>query len=399
MPLTDTTIRNAKPAAKPRRLADGGGLTLSIRPNGTKAWRLRYRFHGKEQQLSLGIYPDVSLQEARRRRDEARQLLARGVNPSDHRKTEHAATGDGSPEETFEAVGREWFAKQLPSWSDGHARTVEYRLRAFVYPEIGKLSLSLVTAPDLLVMLKPIEEREQYETASRVLSVCQQVLRYAIATGRRADNPAVGLSDALTKATPTHFAAVTKAEEVGPLLRMLDAYQGTPVVRAALRLLPLVFTRTGELRHAQWADITLDAAKPQWEFLATKTGTPHIVPLAPAAVRIFRDLHQETGDQKWCFPGARKNGRPMSGNAILAALRSLGIPQGKMTGHGFRVTARTLIREEHGFPVDAIERQLAHATKSPQGAAYDRAEHLDVRRRMMEVWSNYLDRLRTETTA
>ena len=280
MPLTDTTIRNAKPGPKPRRLADGGGLTLSILANGTKAWRLRYRFHGKEQQLSLGIYPDVTLQQARQLRDEYRHLLATDVNPSDKRKAGRAVTGDGSPDETFEAVAGEWFPKQLPGWSEGHARTVRYRLSKFVYPAIGKRSMKSVTAQDLLALLKPVEEAEKYETARRVLNVCQQVCVYAIATGRIAYNPA-SVTPALTQAPPAkHFAAMIDPKEIGKLLRMLDAYEGSPVVMAALRLAPLWFVRPGELRRARWQDFDLDSTEPQWQYHITKTETDHIVPLA-----------------------------------------------------------------------------------------------------------------------
>ena len=348
MALTDTAVRNAKFKEKPYKLGDSGWLYVIVRSNRSKLWRYKYRLGGKANSRGLGKYPDVSLKEARRRRDECRQDVANGVNPRGRWKATHAGTVDGTAD-SFETVAREFYQSRLPSWSPGHSSMVLMRLENYVFPKLGTRSIADVSAPNLLAMLRPIQEQEKYETAHRVLTVCGQVFVHAIATGRITHNIAASVRPALTKATPKHFAAITRAEEVGPLLRMLDAYQGTPVVKAALRLAPLVFTRPGELRHAQWADITLDAAKPQWEFLATKTRTPHIVPLAPAAVRILRDLHQETGAGKWVFPGARNNGRPMSENVILAALRSVGIPQGKMTGHGFRAMARTLLLEEHGF--------------------------------------------------
>ena len=398
MALTDTTVRNAKPKEKPYKLGDSGGLYVIVRPNRAKWWRLKFRFGGKEKLLSFGVYPEVSLQEARRRRDEARELLANGVNPIHHRKVEHAVTGDGSPDETFETVAGEWFPKQLPGWSEGHACTVRYRLSKFVYPAIGKRSMKSVTAQDLLALLKPVEEAEKYETARRVLSVCQQVCVYAIATGRIAHNPAASVTSALTQAPPsTHFAAVTDPKEIGPLLRMLNSYKGSLVVTSALRLAPLVFTRPGELRHARWADIDLDAA--EWRFLVSKTKTDLIVPLSEQAVAIFRDLHPHTGHQSWVFPGARNNGRPMSENAVLAAMRALGIPKDKATGHGWRATARTALQEQLDFPVHVIEMQLAHSVRDPLGRSYNRTEFLPERKKMMQRWANYLDELRGETTA
>ena len=269
MALTDTAVRNAKPKEKPYKLGDSGGLFVIVRPNGAKWWRLKYRFGGKEKQLSLGVYPDVSLHQARRRRDEHRQLLADGVNPSGHRKVEHAVTGDGSPDESFEAVAREWLSRQLPSWSEGHARTVEYRLVAYVFPTLGTRSMTDIGPQDILAMLRPIQEAEKYETASRVLMVVRQVCVYAIATGRITHNIAASVRPALTQAPPSkHFAAATDPKEIGPLLRMIDGYAGSPVVLAALRLAPLVFTRPGELRHAKWVDIDLDAA--EWRFQSRK---------------------------------------------------------------------------------------------------------------------------------
>ena len=393
MPLTDTTIRNAKAAAKPRRLADGGGLTLSIRPNGTKAWRLRYRFGGKEQQLSLGIYPDVSLQEARRRRAEYRRLLADGVNPSGHRK----AAEDDSPPETVEAVAREWHNRKLPEWTEKHARNIESRLRRIVYPAIGKQSIADVSAPDLLAMLTPLQKQEQYDLTHRVKSECHQIFDYAVATGRIQYNFVPSVKAALTKVQPTHFAAVTDPKEIGPLLRMLDGYEGSLVVMGALRLAPLVFVRPGELRQARWEDVDLDAA--EWRFLVSKTQTDLVVPLSRQAVRILGDLHPHTAHQKWVFPGARNNGRPMSENAVQAALRSLGIPPDKMTGHGFRALARTALQEQLGYPVHVIEMQLAHNVRDALGTTYNRTSFRAERKAMMQQWSDYLDRLRGETTA
>ena len=398
MALTDTAVRNAKPREKPYKLGDSGGLYVIVRPNRAKWWRWKFRFGGKEKLLSFGVYPEVSLQEARRRRDEARELLANGVNPSHHRKVEHAVTGDGSPDETFEAVAGEWFPKQLPGWSEGHACTVRYRLSKFVYPAIGKRSMKSVTAQDLLALLKPVEEAEKYETARRVLSVCQQVCVYAIATGRIAHNPAASVTPALTQAPPAkHFAAETDPKEIGKLLRMLAAYEGSPAVMAALHLAPLWFVRPGELRHAKWADIDLDAA--EWRFRVSKTKTDLIVPLSEQAVAILRDLHPQTGHQSWVFPGARNNGRPMSENTLAVAMRTIGIPKDTMSVHGFRAMARTCLDEQLQFPPHLIEHQLAHTVKDPLGRAYNRTTHLQERRRMMQTWADYLDERRSETTS
>ncbi len=398
MALTDTAIRNAKPKDKPYKLGDAGGLYVIVRPHGSKLWRYKYRLHAKAHSRGLGKYPDVSLKEARRRRDECRQDVANGVNPRCRWKVEHATTGDGSPAETFEAVAHEWFPKQLPSWSEGHARTVEYRLRTYVYPTIGKRPIAAVTPQDFLALLKPIEDQEKYETARRVLKVCQQVCLYAIATGRLAHNTAASVTPALTQVLPRHFAAVTAPKEIGPLLLMLDGYEGSPVVTSALRLAPLVFVRPGELRTAKWTDMELDAAEPQWQYLVTKTQTPHIVPLATQAVAILRALHPHTGHQEYVFPGQRNNGRPMSENAVLAAMRTLGIPKDKMTGHGFRAMAYTVLEEQLHFPQHLIDHQLAHVVKDPPGQTYNRTTHLQERKKMMQRWS-YLDELRTATTA
>ena len=396
MALTDTAVRNAKPKEKPYKLGDSGGLYAIVRPNGSKLWRYKYRLGGKANSRGLGKYPDVSLKEARLRRDECRQDVANGVNPRGRWKVEHAATGDGSPEETFEAVAREWFPKQLPSWSEGHARTVEYRLSAYVYPAIGKRSMKAVTAQDLLALLKPIEEQEKYETARRVLNVCQQVCVYAIATGRIAHNPAASVTPALTQAPPpTHFAAITDPKDIGPFLRKLHGYEGTRVVMSALRLAPLVFVRPGELRKAIWEDIDLTAA--EWRFLVSKTKTDLVVPLSRQAVQILRDLRPHTGEGKWVFPGPR-NGRPMSENALAAAMRTMDVAKETMSVHGFRAMARTCLDEQLHFPPPVIELQLAHRVADSLGAAYNRTKHLPERKKMMAAWSDYLDALRTEST-
>ncbi len=395
MALTDTAVRNAKPKEKPYKLGDSGGLFVIVRPNRAKWWRLKYRFGGKEQQLSLGVYPEVSLHQARRRRDEYRQLLANGVNPSDQRKATHAVDGTA---DSFETVAREFFESRLPSWSPGHSSMVLMRLETYAFPRLGTRLIADVRAQDILAMLRPIQEAEKYETASRVLMVVRQVCRHGVATGRITHDPSASVRPALTPVAPTHFAAITDPKDIGPFLRKLHGYEGTRVVMSALRLAPLVFVRPGELRQAQWSDMKLDAAKPQWEFIATKTHTPHIVPLATQAVAILRALHPHTSHQPFVFPGPR-NGRPMSENALAAAMRAMGIPKETMSVHGFRALARTCLDEQLSFAPQVIEHQLAHRVPDSLGTAYNRTQHLQERRRMMQRWADFLDDLRTKSTA
>jgi integrase len=389
MPLTDTTIRNAKPGPKPRRLADGGGLTLSIRPNGTKAWRLRYRFRGKEQQLSLGIYPDVTLLLARQLRDEYRQLLAHGVNPSDQRKATLAGTVDDTSA-SFESLAREWYESKVPNWVPGHASMVLMRLEKYVFPTLGARPIADISAQDIHAMLKPIQDQKKYETASRVLMVVRQVCDYALFSERITRNPAAPVKQLLTKHTPKHFAAVTDPKAVAKLLRMLHAYEGSPAVMAAMNLAPLWFVRPGELRRARWDDIDLDGPEPQWKYFVTKTHTPHIVPLATQAVAILRALHPHTRHQEYIFPGERSNQRPMSENTLAVAMRTGGVAQGTHTIHGWRATARTLLDEELHFPPHLIEYQLAHAMKDPLGRSYNRTTHIAERKKLMQVWADLL---------
>ena len=393
MSLTDTTIRHAQPRDKPRKLFDGRGLYLEVAPSGGKWWRLKYRFAGKEKRLSLGVYPDVSLKQARQRREEARQLLAREIDPSEYRKAQKAAREQRSAN-SFEAVAREWFTKHSPNWATSHASRILSRLERDIFPWIGGQPVALLTAPQLLTVVHRMEQRGALETAHRCLQNCGQVFRYAVATGRADRDPSWDLRGALPAVKGKHFAALTDPKQVGPLLRVLDGYQGTLIVRCALRLAPLVFVRPGELRRAEWSDIDLEAA--EWRYTITKTDTPHIVPLSRQAVEILRELYPLTGQGRYVFPSARtpRGDRPMSDNAILAALRSMGIGKQEMSGHGFRAMARTLLDEVLGFRPDFIEHQLAHAVRDPNGRAYNRTAYLPERRKMMQVWADYLDRLR-----
>ncbi|QBQ53822.1 tyrosine-type recombinase/integrase [Nitrosococcus wardiae] len=391
MPLTDTAIRNAKPGDKPKKLFDGGGLYLEVAPSGGKWWRLKYRFGGKEKRLSLGVYPEVSLKEARERRDEARKLLANEIDPGEHRKAKKAAREDRAAN-SFEVVAREWLAKHALHWSASHGERIIRRLERDIFPWIGGRPVADIAAPQLLEVIRRIEQRGALETAHRALSSCGQVFRYAVATGRAERDPSGDLRGALPPVKSQHFAAATEPKEIAEILRAINGYEGTLTVRCALRLAPLVFVRPGELRKAEWADIDLEAA--EWRYLVTKTNRPHIVPLSHQAVAIFRELHPLTGRGRYVFPSARSAARPMSDNALLAAMRRMGIAKEEMTGHGFRAMARTLLDEVLGFRPDFIEHQLAHAVRDPNGRAYNRTAHLPERRKMMQEWADYLDRIK-----
>lgn len=392
MPLTNTTIRNAKPSDKIKKMFDGGGLYLEVAPGGGKWWRLKYRFDGKEKRISLGVYPSISLKEARERRDTARKLLANEIDPSEHRKARKAATVERSAN-SFEVVAREWFDKYSLNWSANHANRIIRRMERDIFPWLGGKPITDITATQLLEVIRRIEQRGALETAHRALGNCGQVFRYAVATGRAVRDPSGDLRGALPPVKGKHFAAITEPEKVAEILNAFDSYEGTLTVRCALRLAPLVFVRPGELRQAEWADINLDTA--EWRYTITKTSTQHIVPLSSQAVEILRELQPLTGRGRYVFPGARSAARPMSDNAILAAMRSMGISKEEMSGHGFRAMARTILDEVLGFRPDYIEHQLAHAVRDPNGRAYNRTAHLPERRKMMQKWADYLDGLAT----
>lgn len=392
MPLNNTRIRNAKPGKKPAKIFDERGLYLEISPSGGKWWRLKYRFGGKDKRISLGVFPDVSLKDARDRRDEARKLLANGVDPSENRKAAKLAQTDRALN-SFEVIAREWFVKHSPGWSDRHSDDILRRFERDVFPWIGTRPIAEVTAPDLLKVIRRIEGRGALETAHRALSNCGQVFRYAIATGRCDRDPSGDLRGALPPVNGSHLAATTEPQKFAKILRAMDCYQGMFIVRCALRLAPLVFVRPGELRRAEWKDIDLEAA--EWRFIVTKTKTPHIVPLSSQAVDILRELKPLTGRGRFVFPGARSGQRPMSENAVLVAMRSMGIGKEEMTGHGFRAAARTILDEVLGVRPDLIEHQLAHAVRDPLGRAYNRTAHLPERRKMMQEWADYLDDLKS----
>lgn len=393
MPLTDTSIRNAKPSEKTVRHFDERGLYLEISRAGGKWWRLKYRFMGKEKRLSLGVYPDVGLKDARDRRDAARKLLSNGVDPSQLRKAQSLA-GAGRAGNSFEVLAREWFAKYSTNWVESHSDRILRLLERDIFPWIGDRPISAIAAPEVLTVLRRIESRGALETAHRALGTCGQVFRYCVATGRAERDPSGDLRGALPPFTGNHFAATTEPNRVGEILRALDGYVGTFPVRCALRLMPLVFVRPGELRKAEWKQFDLEAA--EWRFIVSKTKTPHIVPLSRQAVEILLELRPLTGQGRFVFPSARSDARPMSDNAILAAMRNVGIEKDVMTGHGFRAVARTILDEVLKVRPDFIEHQLAHAVKDPNGRAYNRTAFLPERRKMMELWADYLDGLKEE---
>ena len=393
MALTDTAIRNTKPADKPIKLFDGGGLFVHITPAGQRYWRLKYRFAGKEKLLAIGVYPEVGLKEARDRREEAKRLLSEGVDPSVERKVRKVATVERVAN-SFEAVAREWHTKYAPSWSESNAKKVLARLENDVFPWLGGRPIAELKAPELLAVCRRVESRGALDTAHRVLQTCGQIFRYAVATGRAERDPSGDLRGALPPAKGKHYAAPTDPKEVAGLLRMFDGFTGTFVVKCALLLAPMLFVRPGELRQARWGDVDLDAG--EWRFVSSKRDVPHIVPLATQAVAILRDLHALTGHGRYLFPGARDKAKPMSEVAINAALKRMGIDtQKEFTGHGVRPIARTILREELGFEVEVIELQLAHRKKDPNGQAYDRVAFLAVRKQMMQAWADYLDEIKS----
>lgn len=393
MALTDTACKNAKPKedGKPAKLSDEKGLFLLVNATG-KYWRLAYRFNQKQKTLALGVYPDVTLKQAREKRDEARRLLAEGIDPGEHRKIVKA-TRVLQAENTFEAVAREWFAKYKPTWSDGHAERIIRRLERDIFPWLGSRPIAEIEAPELLANLQRVERRGAIETAHRAMQNAGKVFRYAIATGRAKHNPAADLVGALTPAMKTSFPTITDPAKIAELLRAIDGYQGTLETRCALRLAPLVFVRPGELRQAEWCEVDLENAL--WVIPAErmKMREKHLVPLSVQAVEILRELHPLTGNGKYVFPGARSNKRPMSENTINAALRRLGYDKDTMTGHGFRHMASTLLNEQ-GWNRDAIERQMAHAERNSIRATYNYAEYMPERVRMMQAWADYLDSLK-----
>lgn len=394
--LTNTGIQNAKLKEKPWKLPDGKGLYLEIMPNGSKYWRLKYRYGGKEKRLALGVYPEVTLKDARKARDAARDLLTAGIDPSDDRRQAKLAKTIATAN-SFEAVALEWLEKKSPNWSASHATRAGWLLENHLLPWLGKRPILEITAPELLAVLRRIESKGIIETAHRAKQAAGQIFRYAIATGRAERDPTPDLRDALVSPTERHFSAITEPKEVGMLLVAMDGFRGTPEVKAALLISSLLFQRPGEIRQMKWADINFETA--EWRYLVTKTKMPHIVPLSRQAIEILRELQPLTARSVYVFPSARGATRPLSENAVRVALRTLGYTNEQMTPHGFRAMARTILDEVLGYRVDWIEHQLAHAVKDANGRAYNRTSHLDGRREMMQGWADYLDSLRAVASA
>jgi integrase len=390
MPLSHTAIQTAKTKAKRYKLYDEKGLFLIVTPGGGKWWRFKYRIDGKEKLLSMGTWPEVSLKDARDKRDRAREQVAAGKDPSDIRKADDT---EQAKETTFEVVAREWVANRSAVWEPSNASKILRRLELDVFPYIGKRGIAGIKPPELLTVMRRIEERGAGDTAHRALQNCGQIFRYAIQTGRAERDVAADLRGALVPVKGGHFAAVTDPKQIGGLLRTVRGYVGHPVIRCALQLAPLVFLRPGELRKAQWSEVNLDTNS--WHIPAErmKMRQPHIVPLSRQAQDVLKELQKLTGKGQYLFPSPRSTSRPISDNAVLAALRRMGIGKEEMSGHGFRAMARTVLDEVLHVRPDYIEHQLAHAVPDPNGRAYNRTAHLDERRKMMQQWADYLDQL------
>jgi integrase len=391
-PLSETKIRTAKPKDKPYKLFDMDGLYLLVTEKGGKWWRFKYRFNGKEKLLSFGTYPEISLADARQRRDEARKQIAHVIDPGALRKAQKQA--DTAETETFEVIAREWHTKFTPTWTTGHAIKILNALKRDLFPWIGGRPIKDLKAPELLTVLRRIESRGTLETTHRVRGLLGQIFRYSVATGRAERDPAHDLIGAIPQPREQHFAAITDPKEVGPLLRAIDDYTGSFVVRCALKLAPLLFVRPGELRQAEWAEIDLDEAVWLIPGHKMKMKQDHVVPLCHQTVEILNELKALTGTGRYVFPSERSYARPMSNNALLAALRRMGYAKEAMTPHGFRAMARTILDEVLQIRPDIIEHQLAHAVRDPLGRAYNRTAHLAERQKMMQTWADYLDGLK-----
>lgn len=402
-PLTDAKIRATKADTRERKLFDGGGLYLLVHPNGSKYWRLKYRFAGREGKLSFGVYPEVSLREARERAEAARRRLRDGIDPSVEKQIARLADA-----ETFKAVAMEWLqtlshppkptkkSRKLPKPALA-ASTIQKKeewLEDYVYRFIGHRPIKQISAPEMLTVLRRVESRGIIETAHRVLSTCGRIFRYAVATGRCERDVTADLRGALTPVTVTHHAALTDPQAVGGLLRAIDGYRGEPTTQVALKLLPYLFLRSKELRYAKWSEIDFDAKQWRLKPARMKMKEMHIVPLPHQAIALLEELQQWTGNGPLLFPGVRSNDRPISENTINGALRRLGFTQDEMTGHGFRTVASTFLNEQ-GWDPDLIELQLAHAERDESRASYNRAQRLTDRSRMMQAWADYLDGLRS----
>lgn len=393
MSLKDTEIRAIRATDKPVRKADGKGLYVEVFPNGSKLWRLKYRFAGKEKRLALGSYPEISLAEARKRRDAARTTLELGSDPGLERKQEKIAA-KVSAANSFESVALEYLAKMK---TEGRAPATLAKAKwflALLKPAIGSMPVSAVDPQMLLAALRKLESKGNYETAKKARSFASRVFRFAVATSRAAADPAALLNGALVSPKAKHYAAILEPAKFGALLRAIDSFVGSPITKLALRIAPHVFVRPGELRHAEWSELNLDEGI--WRIPAgrMKARRPHAVPLSPQAVALFKELYSLTGPEGFVFPAIHTSSRPMSENTINAAFRRMGFGKDEVTGHGLRATASTLLNESGKWNPDAIERALAHGFSDAVRGAYHRGQHWEERVRMAAWWSDYLDRLK-----
>ena len=392
MKLSDTKIKNTKPTDKVQKISDGGGLYLHVSTAGGKLWRMAYSFDGKQKTLSFGAYPAISLKNAREKRDEAKALLAQGIDPGVQKKAlktaERAVYAN-----SYEVVAREWFAKYSATWTEGNKLKILARQENNIFPFLAGRPIDKITAPELLTALRIIEQRGALDVAHRTLQEVSRIFRYAIATGRAERDPAADLRGALSPAQGSNFASITEPKAVGALLRAIDGYEGNIVVVYALRLAPLLFVRPGELRHAQWKEFNLEVA--EWRIPAErmKMRQVHIVPLARQTIALLEELRPYTEHGDYLFPSIRSGKQPISDVTLLAALRRMGYTKEEMTVHGFRSMASTLLNEL-GYNRDWIERQLAHGERNSIRAAYNYAEYLPERRRMMQEWADHLDQLK-----
>ena len=407
--LSDKAVQAAQPQAKQYGISDGDGLTLIVKPSGSKVWWFRYRFAGKAKTLSIGIYPVVSLREARDRAFEAKRLLIDNLDPSAQKQAAKAALVEQKAQQAqeaasmFEVVARDWFEKHRQSlgWEENHASKILGRLENDIFPWLGKRSIAEITAPELLQVIRKIEARGALETAHRALAECGRIFRYAVASGLAERDPSGDLKGALPPYRKNnHFAAVTDPKQVAALMRDIEAYSGTHVVRAAFALSPRVFLRPGELRKLEWEWIDFESAiitiPPTGHKTGKRTQAPHLVPLSHQAIAILKDIQPVTGSGKHVFPSERDKGRPMSDNAVRSAMRRMGWTGEEMTPHGFRALASTIL-DNLGYQQQWIERQLAHDEHNKVKAAYKRDLHLmymPERKKMMQEWSDYLDQLR-----
>lgn len=400
MALSDTKIKQLKPREKDFKESDEKGLYLLVKTTGSKLWRLKYRFGGKEKTYSIGSYPEISLKEARESREKARALIAGGTDPSEAKKAVKASQAGVN---SFASVALEWYAKQEPAWAPATAKKRLALLQNDLLPWLGKLDMDALTAKDLLTGLQRIENRGAKDTAHNARQVLAQIFRYARVTQRTTNDPVQDLKGALAPKLAKHRPAITDPQEFGQLLAKIDKYQGSYIVRALLSLCPLLFQRPGEMIAMRWADI--DWEKGEWCYVPPKTikkttcpdGVPHTVPLSNQAIGALQELQLLTGGGEFVFPSERRQGGHASAGTINKALQILGYDTGKThCAHGFRSSARTMLDEVLGFRVEWIEHQLAHAVRDALGRAYNRTTHLPQRKEMMQKWADYLDALRAQ---